>query len=99
MQIEHVARKRFAAGRAAQQQRDLPIGDGLLGQIVIDDQRILAVIHEVLAHGHAAVRRDVLHAAGWMPPAATTMVCAIASCSSSLRTTLAIDDCFWPIAT
>ncbi len=31
--------------------------------------------------------------------AATTMVCAIAPCSSSLRTTLAIELAFWPIAT
>ena len=31
--------------------------------------------------------------------AATTMVCAIAPCSSSLRTTLAMVECFWPIAT
>jgi len=32
-------------------------------------------------------------------PAATTIVCAIAPFSSSLRTTLAIELAFWPIAT
>ena len=37
VQIEHVARIGFAARRAAQQQRHLAIGDGLLGEIVIDD--------------------------------------------------------------
>ena len=37
MQIEHVAGIGFAARRAAQQQRHLAIGDGLLRQIVIDD--------------------------------------------------------------
>ncbi len=31
--------------------------------------------------------------------AATTMVYSIAPCSSSLRTTLAIVEAFWPIAT
>jgi hypothetical protein len=31
--------------------------------------------------------------------AATMMVCLSASCSYSLRTTFAIDDCYWPIAT
>ena len=61
MQIEHVARVGFAARRAAQQQRDLAIGDGLLGQIVVHDQRVLAVVHEVLAHGAAAVGREILH--------------------------------------
>ena len=38
-------------------------------------------------------------AAGVEAEAATMMVCAIAPCSSSLRTTLAIEVCFWPIAT
>jgi hypothetical protein len=31
--------------------------------------------------------------------AATTMVCSIAPCSSSLRTTLATEEAFWPTAT
>ena len=37
--------------------------------------------------------------AGTEAEAATMIVCFIASCSSSLRTTLAIELCFWPIAT
>ena len=37
--------------------------------------------------------------AGSEADAATMIVCFIASCSSSLRTTLAIELCFWPIAT
>ena len=61
MQVEHVARIGFAAGRAAQQQRHLAVGDGLLGQIVIDDQRVHAVVAEILAHGAAGERREILH--------------------------------------
>ena len=38
-------------------------------------------------------------AAGTEAEAATTMVWAMAPFSSSLRTTLAIEDCFWPMAT
>ena len=38
-------------------------------------------------------------AAGVEAEAATMIVCSIASCSSSLRTTFAIEDCFWPMAT
>ncbi len=38
-------------------------------------------------------------AAGVEAEAATMIVCASAPCSSSLRTTLAMVDCFWPIAT
>ncbi len=61
VQIEHVARIGFAARRAAQQQRHLAVGDGLLGQIVIDDDGVHAVVAEVLAHGAAGERREVLH--------------------------------------
>jgi hypothetical protein len=38
-------------------------------------------------------------AGGTEAEAATTMVCAMAPCSSSVRTTLAIELCFWPMAT
>src|ERR1700759_1056800 len=61
VQIEHVARIGFAARRAAQQQRHLAIRDGLLGQVVIDDHGVHAVVAEVLAHGAAGERGDVLH--------------------------------------
>src|ERR1700738_3362593 len=61
MQVEHVAGIGFAAGRAAQQERHLAVGDGLLRQIVIDDDGVHAVVAEILAHGAAGERRDVLH--------------------------------------
>src|SRR5690606_6151601 len=61
VQVEDVTRIGFAARRAAQQQRDLAIGPGLLGQVVVDDQGILTARAEVLAHGAAGVRGDVLH--------------------------------------
>ena len=61
MQIEHVARIGFAARRAAQQQRHLAVRDGLLRQVVVDDHRVHAVVAEVLAHGAAGERREVLH--------------------------------------
>src|SRR5690606_7806450 len=34
---------------------------GLLGQVVVDDQRVFAAVAEVLAHGAAGVGGDVLH--------------------------------------
>ena len=64
MQIEHVARIGFAARRAAQQQRHLAIGDGLLGQIVIDDDGVHAVVAEIFAHGAAGERREILQRRG-----------------------------------
>src|SRR6202011_1324222 len=61
MQIEHVAGIGLAARRTAQQQRHLAISDRLLRQIVIDDDRVHAVVAEIFAHGAAGERRDVLH--------------------------------------
>ena len=61
MQVEHVARIGLAARRTAQQQRHLAIGDGLLGQIVIGDHGVHAVVAEILAHGAAGERRQELH--------------------------------------
>src|SRR5690606_28854126 len=51
----------FAAWRTAQQQRDLAIGPGLLGQIVVNDQGVFAAVAEVFAHGAARVSRQILH--------------------------------------
>jgi hypothetical protein len=50
VQVEHVARIRLAARRAAQQQRHLAVRPCLLGQVVVDDERVLAAVAEVLAH-------------------------------------------------
>ncbi len=76
MQIEHVAGIRLATRRAAQQQRNLPIGPGLLGEIVVDDQRILAVIAEILAHGAAGSRARCTAAPPIPPPRRRPRWCA-----------------------
>ena len=60
MQVEDVARVGLAARRAAKQQRELTVGDGLLREIIVDDERVLAVVAEVLAHRAARVGRDEL---------------------------------------
>ena len=60
VQVEDVTGVGLAAGRAAQQQRDGAVGLGLLGQVVEDDQRVLALVHPVLADRRAGVGREVL---------------------------------------
>ena len=60
VQVEHVAGIGLAARRAAQQQRHLAVCLGLLRQVVVDDERVLAVLHPVLAHGAAGVRGEIL---------------------------------------
>ena len=64
MEVEHVAGERFAARRAAQQQRDRAVGIGLLGQVVEHDQHVLAVVHPVLTDGRAGVGGKPFEAGG-----------------------------------
>src|SRR5579863_6856685 len=64
MEIEHVAGVRFAARGTAQQQRNLAVGHGVLGEIVVHHQRMLAVVAEVLAQGAGSVGREIKHGRG-----------------------------------
>jgi len=64
VQVEHVAGERFAPWRATQQQRNLTVSLGLLGKVVVNNERVLAVFHPVLAHGAAAVRGEELERSG-----------------------------------
>jgi hypothetical protein len=72
-EVEDVAGIGLAARRAAQQQGHLAIRPGVLGEVVVDAQRVLdealagdldAVLHDLLAHRDAAVRREVLERGG-----------------------------------
>ena len=60
VEVEDVAGVGLAARRAAEQQRHLAVGLGLLGQVVVDDEGVLAVLHPVLAHGAPGVGGQVL---------------------------------------
>src|SRR5580700_274010 len=51
MQIEDVSRIGFAARWAAQQQRHLAVRLSVLGQIVVNDQHVLAGVHQLFGHG------------------------------------------------
>ncbi len=91
MAIEHVTRVRFAARRTTHQQTHLAISDGLLAQVVVDDQRMAAVEHEVFGHRRPGVGSDVLQRCGCRAPATITVVYSIAPCRSSTSTTPATD--------
>ena len=60
VQVEDVAGVGLTTRRPAQQQRQLAVGLGLLGQVVVDDEGVLAVLHPVLAHGATGVGGQVL---------------------------------------
>src|SRR5947208_2986375 len=60
VQVEHVSRIRLAPGRPPEQQRELPVRRGVLGEVVVDAERVALPVPEVLPHRDARVRRDVL---------------------------------------
>ncbi len=64
MEVEDVTGVSLATGRTPEQERHLTVGDGLLGQVVKDDEGVFAVVPEVLAEGAARVRRQVLQRSG-----------------------------------
>lgn len=50
MEIEDVTWVGFSSRRSSQKERHLSVGDGLLGQIVIDNEGVLAIVSEILAN-------------------------------------------------
>ena len=55
VQVEHITWVGLSAGWASKKERHLSVGDGLLGEIVVDDEAVLAVVSEVLTNGTAGV--------------------------------------------
>ena len=64
MQVEHVTRVGLATRRATKQQRNLAIRLGLLGEVVVHDEGVLALFHPVLTHRASGVWRQVLERCG-----------------------------------
>ena len=64
VQVEYVSGVCLASGRSAQQQRHLAVRPCVLGEVVVDDERVFALIHEVLGHGATSVWSEILHGRG-----------------------------------
>ena len=60
MQIEHIAGVGLPSGGPLQQQTQRPVGHGVLGEIIIDDQNVPALPHEVLAQCRSGIGGNVL---------------------------------------
>ncbi len=60
MAVEDVSGVGLTTGRTTQQQRHLAVSGGLLGEIVVDHQGGLALVHEVLGDRGTGVRSQVL---------------------------------------
>jgi len=74
VQVKDVARVGFPARRAAQDERDLAVRLGVLGEVVVDDQHVAPGVHEFLTHGAARIGCDVAQGGGSEAFAATIVV-------------------------
>ena len=64
MEIEDITGVGLSAGGSSQKERHLSVGDGLLGEIVVDDEAVLAVVSEVLTNSAAGVGSQELEGSG-----------------------------------
>merc|ERR1719264_562139 len=64
VEVEDITGVSLTAWGTPEQQRHLPVSDGLLGQVVKDDHSVHAVVTEVLSHGHTGVGGEVLQGGG-----------------------------------
>src|SRR2546427_2022643 len=64
VEVEHVSRIRFATGRPLQHEGYLAVRHGVLGQVVVDDERVHGVVHEPFADGCPRKRRQILARGG-----------------------------------
>lgn len=55
-----LSRVSLTAWGTTEQQRHLTVGNGLLGEVIVDNKSVLAVVTEPLAHGTAGERSNVL---------------------------------------
>src|SRR5579862_6008593 len=65
VQIKHITRIRLAPRWAANDQRDVAIGVGVLGEIIIDDQRVASALHDLFAHRAPCEGRQILQRRGF----------------------------------
>ena len=61
MQIKYIPREGFPPRRPPQKQGNFPVGIRMIGQIVINDQYVLPLLHKVFRNGGCCIGRNVPH--------------------------------------
>ena len=64
VEVEDVSRVSLSSGRSSEKKGHLSVRDGLLGQIVEDDEGVLSVVSEPLSDGSSREGREVLKRGG-----------------------------------
>ncbi len=89
MDVENIAGKRFATGRAAEQEGKLAIGARVVREVVVDDQHIATRFHKVLRDAGRGIRSNVGEAGRVIALGHHHDGVIIATFSSKLATTFA----------
>ncbi len=61
MEVEHVSWVRLTSWRTTQEERNAAVRNGVLREVVVNHESVLALVHEVLAERHARVRSKERH--------------------------------------
>ena len=64
MEVEDITWVSLTAGRSSEKKRHLSVGNSLLGEIVIDDEGVHAVVSEVLTDGATGIWSQELERGG-----------------------------------
>jgi hypothetical protein len=64
VQVEDITGVSLTSGGTTEEQRHLTVGNGLLGQIIVDDDSVAGVVTEPLTHGAASEGSNVLQGSG-----------------------------------
>ena len=60
VEVKDISRKGLPARGTAQEKRELAVGHGVLGEIIVDQKGMAAIVAHMLSHRTAAVRSDIL---------------------------------------
>ena len=64
MEVENISGVGLTSRRTTEEEGHLTVGDGLLGEIVVEDDGVLSVVPEPLSHGGSGVRGKELKGSG-----------------------------------
>ncbi len=60
MEVENVSGVCLTSGRTVEQERHCTVCNGVLGEVIIHDEDVLALGHEIFSHSRARIRGYVL---------------------------------------
>jgi hypothetical protein len=96
--VEDIAGKGFTAGRTAKKKGQFPVRPGVIGEIVVNDEDVPALLHEKLGDACGRVGGYIGESGASFPSVTITTVYPRAPLSRRMATVLATEAALCPIA-